>query len=691
MSNDVADIEWLYYENPDGERYALHDGIDRCVLGWSLSGMQYNWRSQSTAMGLGDKLGGYSIRRRILRIAGWVNGCRPCDKLGAIGHIHDIIAPDKPNGCDPFEGKLWLSIKGERYYYTAVPSVLPGYDWSLDDDPSCLEDTLAFQVTSRNLYSDSDEGKLICFPLETEQIVDGDSGLQGTNGIAKFDGCEWDDLRAITIPGDAEKWHVIYESRSGKVYAGGHWFVANTSDQGLYCYDPSTDSWSQVCATFQNSHIYDIVETPDGKIWFTGQFDDAGGVTADSIACYDPATGTCNTLNGGGLTLNGNSGFGYTLEVWNQFLLIGGNFLQAGPNCQQNYAVYDWIAGNWVQVDIFFDGEVNDILQTTQGTIIGGDFTQVTNVQLNPPSCAGGDYSAPSTMNVGHLVLNTDAFFSGLTDMNGGVTGEVEVIEDCNGSVLIGGHFPGHATQYSSGGYTPYAGIQNPIVTASCGANGVLYLSDGGTTPINTTPNGNFNIYCYQGGAFYPIKIQVNNANQLCDIHVGQMSGCIYFSGTTFLRFRTSACNKIDVPCDECVSPCFTFKGPGKLLSIQQGNDAIYFSDSGYTSISNGINLLNGETVKLDLTGSLHPDGNGRLTTAPTLVSDLRGNITSYIMPGSNTAGFTLDPGPNDLVVHAEAFVDDGGNVLTVEAEMCFQCRYKAFPHDDVEELPICD
>ncbi len=115
-----------------------------------------------------------------------------------------------------------------------------------------------------------------------------------------------------------------------------------------------------------NGYVYAITSY-NGKIIYGGSFTQAGGVNAQNIASYDPATNSWSAISTG---INGEV---KSLTVRGSELIAGGDFIQAGITAVNNIA--RWNGSNWLAMGSGISGEVLALTIYSGDLIAGGNFT----------------------------------------------------------------------------------------------------------------------------------------------------------------------------------------------------------------------------------------------------------------------------------------------------------------------------
>ncbi len=172
-------------------------------------------------------------------------------------------------------------------------------------------------------------------------------------------------------------------------------------------------SWSQL----NTSWINDMV-VYQGKLVVAGSFGSIGNpaVAANNIAAWD---GSNWAPLGGGL-----NGIVFDLEVHNGILYAGGQFSMAGNIPVSNLAA--WSSGSWMNIPqggiAAFPAQVDALLSTSSGLVVGGKFNTVGSTNLPASNIA---------------LLQT----SGWSAFGTGLNGPVFTLAEYNNRLVAGGRF----------------------------------------------------------------------------------------------------------------------------------------------------------------------------------------------------------------------------------------------------------
>ncbi len=133
------------------------------------------------------------------------------------------------------------------------------------------------------------------------------------------------DVRALAIDG------------SGRVVVGGDFTQAGgVSANRVVRFDPATNSWSALGTGAQNGvggnsipYVSALAVDRSGRVYVGGRFTQAGGVSANRVARFDPATNSWSALGTG--AQNGVNERVYALAVdGSGRVYVGGEFTEAG-------------------------------------------------------------------------------------------------------------------------------------------------------------------------------------------------------------------------------------------------------------------------------------------------------------------------------------------------------------------------
>jgi len=179
----------------------------------------------------------------------------------------------------------------------------------------------------------------------------------------------------------------------GKLYFGGCFSTAGgVSANNIACWDPAASIWSALGSGTASDPGYAAtvyaLTVMGGKLYAGGWFRYAGGASADRIACWDPATATWSALGSGA-----NNGV-YALTALYGVLYAGGDFTAAGGRASAYWA-------RWVppgpQADFDCDRDVdNDDFDVFEACATGPGvaYDLVSSPEGCPLTASADDYIA---------------------------------------------------------------------------------------------------------------------------------------------------------------------------------------------------------------------------------------------------------------------------------------------------------
>ncbi|MFN7559015.1 MAG: GC-type dockerin domain-anchored protein [bacterium] len=161
---------------------------------------------------------------------------------------------------------------------------------------------------------------------------------------------------------------------SGDVIVGGNFTIAGgVPVNQIARYNPTTGTWSSLGTgvTGVNTYVYALAVQPDGDVLVGGNFSNAGGVSANRIARYNPATGVWSALG---------SGVNNAVETFvflpSGDVIVGGSFTFAGGVLASRIARYNPSTGVWSALGSGTNDDVHALAVLPGGdVIVGGRFT----------------------------------------------------------------------------------------------------------------------------------------------------------------------------------------------------------------------------------------------------------------------------------------------------------------------------
>tara|TARA_R110002073_G_scaffold72537_1_gene177240 strand:+ start:218123 stop:220660 length:2538 start_codon:yes stop_codon:yes gene_type:complete len=196
------------------------------------------------------------------------------------------------------------------------------------------------------------------------------------NNIAKWNGSQWSALGS-GITGTVATLEV---DASNNVYAAGIFETINgSSARNIAVWNGSqwsalTDSNNSISGT--NNEIRSLALDNSGILYVGGNFDEAGGVTANRIA-------TWNGTNWGSLGL-GTSGFVEAIATTPTDIFVGGNFIDASNNTTVNrVAKWNKTTATWSALGNGVSNKVNALIHDGTFLYAGGSFDVALNSSQN--------------------------------------------------------------------------------------------------------------------------------------------------------------------------------------------------------------------------------------------------------------------------------------------------------------------
>lgn len=583
-------------------------------------------------------------------------------------------------------------LDGARYLRTTKPPrtlALPGRFWAdttdeqmrnqsamrsaLDRDAVPLQQPLLLYVepqdecgntigdfaTAQCLYAGGLEGNESNYPAEdvaptftmyVPYLYGGSGGAalvvqqsaSGTRGIMqRTPSGQWTALGGGVTTGNPV--NAILVARSGKIYVGGGFTqmggVANTD--GIAYYDPADGVWHAMGTGAAGGEVMSLTEGADGSIYAGGDFTSMDGVAnTKCIARWD-----------GGLTWNalGSGGGGSTTSVrslaWNgagTLLYVGGQFTDIGGSGADYLAT--WNGAAWAVVSSA--AALNNIVRTVArqpgsalGMYIGGDFT-------NAAAIANADYIA---------AWSGSAYSALSTGMDSTV---YAINVQPNGLVYIGGGFmvAGGVTVsrnavWNGTGFAPIGtGVNAVIYAIADGPGSSLYMGGAFTSGGGLTFPDGFAIWT--GSAFAYPDVLLSGGATVYALAVAP-DGTVYVGSDGVSPITSSGIVTVENEQKQYVYPVITIRGPSS------GTSRIY-------------SLFNGTTgAYLFLNVTLAVGEIATLVTDPSrfsFTSNVRGDLSSTILPGSNPAQFYLSQGDNTITMLSAS--------SSVVATIAWQKRY---------------
>jgi hypothetical protein len=395
---------------------------------------------------------------------------------------------------------------------------------------------------------------------------------------------------------------------TGRIYMGGAFILFNGVAANRIGY------WDPILLTFVplgtgvNAIVRDIAIAPNHDVWIIGDFTTAGGAATKGIARWNYATSTWSVFTPSTVALGALNAI--VIDNLGR-LYLGGQFTFWNADASANYIVrYDPATGTWASIG---GGGLNAPVYSLavdvngQRIYIGGNFTTpFVRLMMYDPS--------------------TNAFTQPVKDQDG-IVRTIAIRGDA--FKVIGGDFL-TPTAYIGDvdGHTLGSGVNNIVRKLAWKGEDLYAVGDfvtAGGLAIND------HVAVFHGNTWTPLDVDLPGSPSVLgvdflgdDIYIG-FSG----AGTATTAAGYTVINNTG---SSEAYPRFTMTGPATIVSIRNitTGAALYFD----------LTLLPGETVVLEIRSD-------RIT----FTSSWRGIILGTIIPGSNTAGFILAPGLNNISV----------------------------------------
>lgn len=426
-----------------------------------------------------------------------------------------------------------------------------------------------------------------------------------------------------------------------------------------------------------NIGVRTILTTPNGTVFFGGDFGTAGGTKAPGVAMYFPTLKQFGTLTGGTIVDSGADVVTLARSP-SGTLFVGGGFQGVAGTAGANF-VAQW-NGAWGTLTggtpnsivwaltyaptgtLFLSGELTQVAGTTSGGAamwLGPRFGTLAGGTINPTRDVGMTYGPDNALYVYASNNSSTARGSAVYKWNG-VWGTNGGAFAGNGLAVRELKFGPDGVLYAGGDYitAPGVGTVNGIARWN-GAqwqtlNGTLDLS-GAIWSLAPTANGQVwmggsftsaggltnipdALTRWNGNVFIPVDIDIPAGTfaglpQVAAIAEDNLGG-IYIAGN--FRGTATAAAVASIVNDGAANayPVLVLRNsaasPVPLYQFTNNStgDGVWFN----------VSILPGETMRLDLRNN-----------EKTFSSDFRGNILGGIVPGSNLTTWRLTPGTNSV------------------------------------------
>ena len=194
-------------------------------------------------------------------------------------------------------------------------------------------------------------------------------GGVSANYIARWNGTRWS---AVGRGTDGPVAKIIFDSNNVMYVGGAFENAGNVRVNNIAKYD---NSWSalrdsRTGAVGTNNEIRAIDLDQNNTLYIGGNFDTAGGRTANRIATYNGSR--WGTLG------RGTSGFVQAIDINANYIYAGGNFTAAGGNTVNRIARWNRSANRWEKIENGVSGNVNAIQLQDGFVYIAGNFETAT-------------------------------------------------------------------------------------------------------------------------------------------------------------------------------------------------------------------------------------------------------------------------------------------------------------------------
>jgi hypothetical protein len=210
-------------------------------------------------------------------------------------------------------------------------------------------------------------------------------------------------------------------------------------------------------------------------LWVGGQFDQAGGASANSLAVWSGTTWSA-TAAGGVTRTDGSAGTVNALHWNGSRMLVGGNFEQAGAVAADSIAV--WQSGTWSALGATgasgsaFGGAIRTIEELAGRVYVGGDFQTA-------PGPTGSTFRAAFWDGAQWQAMGARPSSNGLA----GLAPFAAAMREVNGQLVVAGNFnaavncPDAACVVSSWGVIRYGSNWQAAYRVGLGAGAGTYYS----------------------------------------------------------------------------------------------------------------------------------------------------------------------------------------------------------------------
>ncbi len=310
-------------------------------------------------------------------------------------------------------------------------------------------------------------------------VVGGNFGTAGSTAVNNIARCNpttgaWSALGAGLTGGASPIVYTMLALSNGDVIVGGVFSLAGAvAANNIARLNPATGSWSALgsgvtgAAPPAQTTAAALALSQTGEVYVGGIFTTAGGLAANNIARYSPATNSWSALG------PGVSNIVTALTVIpGGDLFAGGNFNSAGGGPALRIARYNPASNTWSPLGSGLNGTVWSMV-----TLPGGDFI------------AGGQFSFSGSLplsRIARFAPTTNTWSPLQTGISGNSVNALVVLP--SGDLIAGGDFSttntspaSRAARYYFGSQPPVIGVQPlPVVTAPTGSAMFTITATGG-------------------------------------------------------------------------------------------------------------------------------------------------------------------------------------------------------------------
>lgn len=548
--------------------------------------------------------------------------------------VIDLLRPDRLRGQEMVVRYQGIDVNGNEATnpldIVCVP--LPATLTDTPDLPTYQRAVLNFSIPSGLLngaYNEGEELNLYAdFPAEHIVKRDPDGNW------CKWTGAAYESL----ITGLTIFVNCMAEGPDGKIYVSGAFSNAGgvTDADYLARWNPVTEAWEAVVSGVNNA-VYSMAFDANGDLYIGGAFTNLGSADGNYIVKITDLDGT-PTVNALGTGLNGNCS-AIAIDA-NGDVYVGGAFTLAGGVANTSYIAM-WNGTSWSALSTGLNNIVSALAFAPNGDLyIGGSFT--------------------------------DASYPYLCKWNGTSFSAVGTAGDISSADVSSLAFDFAGNLYVSGGFTNAGGVANADYIAKwngagweslgTGTNGRVYrvTVDSGKVYVSgtfTTAGGltlTDRIAIWSNGAWQPLDIDLPG-NAIVYSVLPASDGSLYIGGN-FSTTNASENAKTGIVVNTTLTsasantyPYMQVRGPGTLKAITNYS-------TGKTIAFDGLTLNAGEWINLyfDPLNLIFKGGwSGR------------GNLMRYVVPGSDYGDFYLMPGSNLLSLFMTDSTTDSGAFMS--------------------------